>query len=140
MFVFWHESSIWVKIRLRAENKLPRWSGSSLNCFGGWSGVGSDRPITLSLQLEWVELGCDNNSCSGNNCKAAVYWQFNPKHLVQLYSKLAQACATRGGIAMRSWPLLLPTFGLSFPPFFLPQAALRAPPEAGFQLARIGGL
>ena len=24
------------------------------------------------------------------------------------------ASATRGGVAMRSWPLLLPTFGLSF--------------------------
>ena len=24
------------------------------------------------------------------------------------------ACATRGGVAMRSWPLLLPSFSLSF--------------------------
>ena len=40
------------------------------------------------------------------------------------------ACATRGGVAMRSWPLLLPTFVLSS---FLAQAALRAPPEVVLQ-------
>ena len=39
--IFWHESSIWVQIRLRAENKLPRWSGSGLKVFGGgWVGFG----------------------------------------------------------------------------------------------------
>ena len=40
-------------------------------------------------------------------------------------------CATRGGVAMRSWPSLLPTFGLSS---FLAQAALRAPHEVAFAM------
>ena len=71
------------------------------------------------------------------------------------------ACTTRGGVAMRRWPLLLPTFGLSFsllrllllthfgespkaenlfPPIFwhnqkiLVQACLRAPPEVAFAM------
>ena len=40
------------------------------------------------------------------------------------------ACATRCGVAMRSWPLLLPTFGLSV----LAQAALHTPPEVAFAM------
>ena len=34
-------------------------------------------------------------------------------HTVEVIGPGGFACATRGGIAMRSWPLLLPTFALS---------------------------
>ena len=59
--IVWPNSSHWVKIRLHAENQLPRWSGSGLNVCGGWRGGVGHGLITLSLQLEWnwVELGCD---------------------------------------------------------------------------------
>ena len=41
-------------------------------------------------------------------------------------------CATRGGIAMHNWPLLLPTCDLSS--FFWAQTALHAPPEVAFAM------
>ena len=33
---------------------------------------------------------------------------------MQFFGAGGFACVTRGGVAMRSWPLLLPTFALSF--------------------------
>ena len=64
---FLHISSSWVKIRLLAENHLPRLPGSALKVCVGWGGevgcggVGGFQSIMWSHQLRLrLMLGCDN--------------------------------------------------------------------------------
>merc|ERR1739838_668021 len=53
---FLHESSIWVKIGLHAENQLPGWSGSGLKVFRWWWWWWVRIPIIESNQLYWLWL------------------------------------------------------------------------------------
>ena len=57
-----HISSSWVKIRLYAENQLPRLSGSALKVCVGWVGGCGFHSIMWSHRLRiGLKLGCDND-------------------------------------------------------------------------------